>query len=439
LCLVTDRILRFNDLTMLADGHRQQGQRIAFVCGTFDLLHAGHLSTLRTARWHSGIVVVGVFDDATTRLVRGPGRPVQAEQDRLEIVASLVDVDYVVMLSHGDAAQAVSLLRPDVYVTAADAGDLRPEIEQLRACGGEVVFAPLVPGRSTEGLVAAIASAVDSPPVGHQVSDGGPDADYNDEPVARFTFVDGRDSRSPVSREFTFYGASSDDLILGSLQEWKTFYEADVLRYFVHMVRPGGLIVDVGANIGNPAVFFAAYMAELVIAIEPAPELAVLLKRNLEVNAVENAIVVEAAAGAREDEGYVVRPKGSVANAGATQVRPILNQTSPAGADLVPITTVDAVIDGHAAEICGRRVSLLKVDVEGSELAVLSGAHQLLEEDRPHVLVEITLNVMFTAIAEFLRKRGYVPFARLGGLIPMYYFMPADQVPVLGNRMLRHT
>src|SRR5688572_969424 len=102
-------------------------------------------------------------------------------------------------------------------------------------------------------------------------------------------------------------------------------------------------------------------MAELVIAIEPAPELAALLRRNLEVNAVENAIVVAAAAGAREDEGYVVRPKGSVANAGATQVRPILNQTSPAGADLVPITTVDAVIDAHAAGNGGRRVSLLKV------------------------------------------------------------------------------
>src|SRR5688572_29804506 len=101
-------------------------------------------------------------------------------------------------------------------------------------------------------------------------------------------------------------------------REWRTFYEGDVLRYLAHMARPGGVIVDVGANIGNHAVFFAAYMAELVIAMEPAPELAALLRRNLEANAVENAIVVEAAAGVRQEEGYVVRPKGSVANAGAT-------------------------------------------------------------------------------------------------------------------------
>jgi rfaE bifunctional protein nucleotidyltransferase chain/domain len=221
---VMGRILPLDDLASLGSELRGEKQRIAFVCGSFDLLHAGHLSTVRTASWHAGVVVAGVLDDAATRLLKGPGRPVQAEQDRLEIVASLADVDYVVMLSHGDVAQVVSLLQPDVYVTAGDAGDSRLEIEQVREFGGEVVLAPLVPGRSTEGLVAAIASAVDPPAGGEQVPVGEPGPeDANDEPVARFTFVDGRDPRSPVSREFTFYGASRDDLILSSLREWRTF------------------------------------------------------------------------------------------------------------------------------------------------------------------------------------------------------------------------
>jgi FkbM family methyltransferase len=402
------------------------------VCGSFDLLHVGQLSTLRAARWYADVVVAGVFDDGTTRLLKGPGRPVQPDHERLEIIASLNDVDFVTLLSHEAVEQAISLLRPDVYVTGEHSDEPSFEIENARAYGVEVVFAPFVPGRSIAGLVSAIGSAIDQPPTGDPTFDAS-----GEENVARFNVVQGTDAGTSISRDFTFHGASSGDLILNAMQEWKTFYEGDALRYLTRTVPRGGVIVDVGANIGNHAVFFAVYMAELVIAIEPAPELAALLRQNLAANLIENATVIEAAAGAKAGEGYVVRPQGSVTNAGATQVRPILNQVSPAGADLVPITTIDAIVEAHAGEIGDRTVTLLKIDVEGNEYAVLAGSKRLLAEHRPHLLVEITLNFMFTAISEFLRKCGYVPFARLGGSIPMYYFLPVEQVPERGNWVLR--
>jgi rfaE bifunctional protein nucleotidyltransferase chain/domain len=142
---------------------RRAGRRVVFTNGIFDLLHVGHLRYLRAARALGDLLVVGVNDDACTRRLKGPARPIIPEDERAELLAALEPVDWVVLLGTDTAVEPITLLRPAVYVKGGDyaaapgaTGKPLPEAEAVRAYGGEVVIIPLVPDRSTSGIVERI-------------------------------------------------------------------------------------------------------------------------------------------------------------------------------------------------------------------------------------------------------------------------------------------
>ena len=110
-------------------------------------------------------------------------------------------------------------------------------------------------------------------------------------------------------------------------------------------------------------------------------------------------------------------------------MRPLSPKDDPEGRQLVQITTVDTVMNTFSSEIAGRTVSLIKVDVEGDEYAVFHGARRLLEQHRPHVLVEMTLDFVFAKVSALLAEYDYVPVTRFGGAAPMYHFMPRQGSP----------
>lgn len=146
-------------LARLGDALRAAGRRIVFTNGHFDLLHVGHLRYLQAARALGDVLIVGVNDDATTTARKGPGRPIVPEDERAELLAGLACVDYVTIFHEPTAERCLELLRPDVYVKGGDyapGGAELPEARVVAAQGGETVIIPLVPGRSTSALVAAI-------------------------------------------------------------------------------------------------------------------------------------------------------------------------------------------------------------------------------------------------------------------------------------------
>ncbi|MBJ7390242.1 MAG: adenylyltransferase/cytidyltransferase family protein [Chthoniobacterales bacterium] len=146
------RILTTEALSGIRDDMARAGQRLVFTNGCFDLLHAGHVRYLQQARELGHALAVGLNSDRSVRELKGAGRPINAEDDRAEVVAALGCVDYVVIFDGKRATDILRAVRPHVY---AKGGDYTPESLDpderavLAAAGAEVRILPLVPGRST--------------------------------------------------------------------------------------------------------------------------------------------------------------------------------------------------------------------------------------------------------------------------------------------------
>lgn len=145
--------------------HRQRaGERGVFTNGCFDLLHLGHVRYLQQARSLGDFLVLGLNDDAGTRTLKGPGRPLVPQAERAEILAALTCIDYVTIFTEPTAGPLVALLQPAIYVKGGDyaaQGDLPdpdrlPEASIVQAYGGVVRLIPYLPHHSTTELIETI-------------------------------------------------------------------------------------------------------------------------------------------------------------------------------------------------------------------------------------------------------------------------------------------
>jgi rfaE bifunctional protein nucleotidyltransferase chain/domain len=128
---------------------------VVFTNGVFDLLHAGHIALLETARAAGDALAVGVNSDASVRrLGKGPDRPIVPEAERARVLAALAAVDCVVLFDEETPLALIHRIHPDVLVKGADYS--REEIvgaAEVEGWGGRVVRVPLVEGKSTTDLV----------------------------------------------------------------------------------------------------------------------------------------------------------------------------------------------------------------------------------------------------------------------------------------------
>jgi D-beta-D-heptose 7-phosphate kinase / D-beta-D-heptose 1-phosphate adenosyltransferase len=139
---------------------RRSGGKVVFTNGCFDLLHRGHLFLLREARKLGDMLVVGVNSDASARRVKGSGRPVMLEEDRVELLEALPCVDHVVVFDEDTPEALIRRVEPDLHVKGGDHADQRlPEESVVEELGGEVVVLPLLPGRSASATIEHIRSA----------------------------------------------------------------------------------------------------------------------------------------------------------------------------------------------------------------------------------------------------------------------------------------
>ena len=135
----------------------QEGRRVVFTNGCFDLLHAGHVRYLEAARAEGDLLIVGLNSDASVRRLKGPGRPLNPAADRAEVLAGLQAVDAVVFFEEDTPAELIAELVPEVLVKGADWAE--GEIvgaDTVESQGGKVVRIPLLEGRSTSQLIEAI-------------------------------------------------------------------------------------------------------------------------------------------------------------------------------------------------------------------------------------------------------------------------------------------
>lgn len=141
------------------DVWRRKELKIGFTNGCFDLLHPGHVSLLAQARAACDRLVVGLNSDASVTRLKGPTRPLQPEAARATVLASLADVDAIVMFSDDTPLELIKALRPDVLVKGADYQiDQIVGAEFVQNYGGEVVLARLEADYSTSSTIARIAN-----------------------------------------------------------------------------------------------------------------------------------------------------------------------------------------------------------------------------------------------------------------------------------------
>lgn len=136
-----------------------EGKRVVWTNGCFDILHLGHITYLQKAAALGDVLIVGLNSDASVRAIKGPDRPIINEMDRAFVLSALECVGYVTIFHEESPLEILKRLQPDVY---AKGGDytldtiVQTERRAVEAYGGKIAILPAVEGRSTTNIIARI-------------------------------------------------------------------------------------------------------------------------------------------------------------------------------------------------------------------------------------------------------------------------------------------
>jgi len=148
------KIVGREELRERVEQWRRAGERITLANGNFDLLHVGHVRYLRGAKALGGKLVVAINSDESVRKLKGEGRPAMPQNERAEILASLADVDAVVVFDEPDVRALIREIRPDVQAKGTDyTRENVPERDEVLGYGGRVEIVGDAKDHSTTDLL----------------------------------------------------------------------------------------------------------------------------------------------------------------------------------------------------------------------------------------------------------------------------------------------
>lgn len=140
------KLIKFKDLPRLREFLRLTDRKVVFVTGVYDLLHIGHARYLKKASLQGDVLVVGLNSDESAQKLKSESRPVLGEEVRAEMLSYLDFIDFIVIYSQPDAAKAIRLFKPDVYVCVEGSWkgkfEGKPEVREVKKYKGKVVVLP---------------------------------------------------------------------------------------------------------------------------------------------------------------------------------------------------------------------------------------------------------------------------------------------------------
>jgi len=154
-----NKFFSLDHLATLISRHRENAERIILANGCFDLIHVGHVRYLKESKALGDVLVVAVNGDASVRRLKGAGRPLMKEEDRISILSAFSMVDYVTVFEEDTVEEVLLALKPHVHAKGSDyTVETVPEREIVRRYGGKVAITGGPKVRSTSDILKEIAS-----------------------------------------------------------------------------------------------------------------------------------------------------------------------------------------------------------------------------------------------------------------------------------------
>lgn len=152
--LIPQKILTQEEAVRRVAQWRLLNKKIVFTNGVFDILHQGHIFSLSQAAREGDVLIIGLNADASVKRLKGDSRPVNSQDSRALVLASLIMVDAVVLFEEDSPLELIKRLMPDVLVKG---GDYTVEqiagAKEVIANGGQVVINPILEGFSTTNII----------------------------------------------------------------------------------------------------------------------------------------------------------------------------------------------------------------------------------------------------------------------------------------------
>ena len=136
---------------------RLKSKTIAFTNGVFDILHEGHIAVLSKAASFADVLIVGINSDSSVKKIKGDNRPINNENSRAIIMASLIMVDAVVIFDEETPLELIKIIKPDVLIKGGDYTEATiVGAKEVLEAGGRVEIIPILEGFSTTGIIKKI-------------------------------------------------------------------------------------------------------------------------------------------------------------------------------------------------------------------------------------------------------------------------------------------
>ena len=155
------KIHSLEQLATIIEERKHKGEKVVLANGCFDLIHVGHIRYLRESKEKGDILVVALNSDSSVRKLKGKGRPILQEQERVEIISSFEFVDYVTFFDELNVEKVLLTLKPDTHAKGSDyTQDTVPERETVKEYGGAIAITGGPKVKSTSQLIEEIASKI---------------------------------------------------------------------------------------------------------------------------------------------------------------------------------------------------------------------------------------------------------------------------------------
>ena len=154
---LNDKIKSFDEIKKIAADLRNKGKKIVTINGSFDMLHWGHIMSLKEARNQGDILIVGLNSDVSVRKYKSAHRPIIPEEQRSETLAAIEYVDYVVIMDQAEiAVPLIMAVRPDIHANSKEYGDDCVEKVAIDDVGAKLFLIPKYNKVSTTGIIKKI-------------------------------------------------------------------------------------------------------------------------------------------------------------------------------------------------------------------------------------------------------------------------------------------